>query len=285
MTREQKIKQIERLRRKYQNAFRTKVKEALTVQYSSYITALKSNGAQYVLSHPVANLIDPALSATIQQLYTLTGIASATLEYRRLKRLPRIEKKKGTLGFNAQWTSDILAYFRLNLFNKVVLPISDTTQDYIQQVLTEGIAQGWSIDEMVEKITRQDYLDGRVERILRTEINRAINYGHELAGKTYEFKSMKRWVAVHDHRTRHPHLEADGQTVELDASFNVGGEVMDFPGDPEASAANTVNCRCHTEIVPLRNEAGRLIPRENSPVRVRGRLRAQIQEIIRDLSN
>lgn len=285
MTRAEKIKQTERLRKRYEKAFRPIVKRALKRQYSSYVTALRENGAQYVIAHPVAHLVDAELTVAIQQLYTQTAIAKASMTYRALLRLPRVEKKRGTLGFNAQWTSDILNYFRLHLFNKVVLPISETTQDYIRRVLEQGIAEGWTIDEMVERINRQDYLDGRVERILRTETNRAINYGNELAAKTYDFKTQKRWIAVHDSRTRHEHMDADGQQVDIDGSFSVGGEILDFPLDPNASAENTVNCRCHTEIIPIRDRQGRLVPKENKPVRVTGRLRSQVREIIGELTN
>lgn len=285
MTRAEKIKQNERLRKRYEKAFRPIVKSALKKQYSSYGSALREHGAAYVIAHPVAHLVDAELTTAIQQLYIQTGVAKANLTMRALLRLPRVEKKKGTIGFNPQWTSEILNYFRLFLFNKVVLPISETTQDYIRRVLEEGIAEGWTIDEMVNRINRQDYLDGRVERILRTETNRAINYGNELAAKSYDFKTQKRWIAVHDSRTRHPHAEADGQTTDIDGSFSVGGETLDFPGDPNGSAENTINCRCHTEIITMRDRQGRLVPKETQPVRVTGRLRSQVQEIIADLSN
>lgn len=285
MTRAEKIKQNERLRNRYEKAFRPIMRQALKRQYSSYISLLRENGPQYVLDHPRTNLIDGQLSTAVQQMYVQAGVARASLTYRTLKRLPRVEKKKGPIGFNAQWTSEIINYFRLKLFNKVVLPISETTQEYIQNILRQGIAEGWTLDEMVDKIEREDYLNGRVERILRTEINRAINYGNEVASNTYEFKTQKRWIAVHDSRTRHEHLNADGQTVDVDGSFSVGGETLDFPGDPNGSAENTVNCRCHTEIVPMRDRAGRLVPKEPKPVRVTGRLRSQVQEIIQELTN
>lgn len=287
MTRAEKIRVSERLRNKYEKAFRPLIKKALKNQYKAYTDALKEHGPHYVLDHQVANLIDGHLASTVQQLYMKTGVAKAEIVYRQLKRLPKIEKKKGPgpMGFNAQWTSDILSYFRLHLFDKVVLPISDTTQEYIRRVLNEGIAEGWGVDEMVSRINREDYLNGRTERILITETNRAINYGSQLAAESYEFKTQKRWIATHDDRTRPDHMQADGQTVDLDGSFSVGGEDLDFPGDPNGSAEMTVNCRCSSEIVAVRNAAGRLIPKDPNPVRVTGRLRGQVQEIIADLIN
>lgn len=140
---------------------------------------------------------------------------------------------------------------------------------------------------MVDKIEQQDYLDGRVKMILRTESNRAINYGNELAADKFEYKTQKRWVAVHDSRTRHWHLNADGQTVNQDGTFSVGGEQMEFPGDPNASGANTINCRCFSEVVAMRDDNGRLIPKDGQQpqARVGGRLRAQLQSIYAELTN
>lgn len=284
MTKAEKIRQNERIRKRYANFFRPLVKEAFRKQIGKYVSSLKENGARAVLNE-VPNLIDPNFTAIMQQLYVRAGIAKADLTLRGLRRLPRVERKKGSLGFNAQWTNDILGYFRLNLFNKVVLPIAETTRDHIRIVLEKGIAEGWTLDEMVKEINKVDYINGRTERILRTEITRAINYGNELAARTYDFKTMKRWISVHDDRTRNPHLPADGQTVDIDSAFSVGGESLDFPGDPNGSAENTVNCRCFTEIVPIRNSSGKLIPKEPEPVRVRGRLRQDVQDIIRDLTN
>lgn len=283
MTQQKLIEQNERLRRRYEKKFRPLLKEAIANHYNMYISSLKDKGVQYVLNQNTAFLIDAGLSALINQMYVEVATGRATITYRALMRLPKVERKKGTLGFNAQWTEEILKYFRLNLFNKVVLPISETTQEWIRKVLQEGIPQGWTLDQMIEEINRKDYLDGRVERILRTEINRAINYGNQLAANTYEYKTKKRWIAVHDSRTRHWHLDADGQTVDIDQAFNIGGEMMDFPGDPDASAANVINCRCVTEIVPVRSKQGRLTPKEPKPVRISSQLRRELQEIIADL--
>lgn len=45
-----------------------------------------------------------------------------------------------------------------------------------------------------------------------------------------------------DGRTRESHAEADGQIVGINEQFEVGGELLDFPGD--GSPENTYNCRC-----------------------------------------
>lgn len=57
-------------------------------------------------------------------------------------------------------------------------------------------------------------------------------------------KTKKKWVTMHDKRVRKAHEEADGQEIDINKPFEVGGEELDFPCDPLAGAKNTVNCRC-----------------------------------------
>jgi hypothetical protein len=284
MNKAERIAQIEKVRKRYIKAFRGAVTNALKQQYGHYVFWLREKGPQYVLAHPEGNLIDGVMPKVIETIYVKAGIAMASVTYRELKRLPKKEQKAFNLGFNAQWTAAIINYFQMNLFNKVVLPIAQTTQDYIFRVLSNGIAEGWSYERMVEEINRKDYLNGRVERILRTEVNRAVNYGQQVASDSYEYKTNKRWLSVHDERTRHPHLDADGQTVAVNGMFNVGGEELEFPGDPSAKPENTINCRCVEEIVPLRDGDGRLILKEsdkNPPIS--NTLRRELEAIVRDL--
>lgn len=275
---------MEAFRTKYEKAFEPAVKRALKQQISSLTDILKEQGPQAALS---AVVVDMSMAPVIQKLYTTVGVAMANQQLSELRRLPkRIQVKRRGFGFNLEWTRRILEYFDLNLFNKVVLSISQTTQEYIREVINEGIINGWSIDEMVARIEREDYLDGRVARILRTEINRAINYGQTIGEEKFEFKTMKRWIAVDDLRTRPAHAAADNQTVERAGVFTVGGEQLQFPGDPNASAANVIFCRCFMEFVAMRDTNGRLIPKTpQQPIRVRGRLRGALQEALGELMN
>jgi hypothetical protein len=55
---------------------------------------------------------------------------------------------------------------------------------------------------------------------------------------------FKVWVSRHDNKVRPTHLAADGQTVPVDAQFDVGVSTMRWPGDREAPIEETANCRC-----------------------------------------
>lgn len=115
--------------------------------------------------------------------------------------------------------------------------------------VTSSILQGKSIshiaDDLQSRITNMSR--NSAIRAARTAITSAQNggrqAGYEAAAKM-GIKLRKRWIATKDGRTRHFHAMADGQTVEIDQPFSVGGEDLMYPGDPSGSAKNIYNCRC-----------------------------------------
>lgn len=83
----------------------------------------------------------------------------------------------------------------------------------------------------------------RTARAARTYATRAYNEAaidrlHE------EGYTSKQWVSRRDERTRHSHRRADGQTVPLHDSFEVGGSLLAYPGDVTGPPSETYNCRC-----------------------------------------
>lgn len=89
----------------------------------------------------------------------------------------------------------------------------------------------------------------RVRRLARTAATRTYNSlaTAEMAKRGF---AMKRWVTRHDAKVRHTHALADGQTVGLDRSFNVGKYTLVIPGDPLGPLDEIANCRCVVVAVP-----------------------------------
>lgn len=93
-------------------------------------------------------------------------------------------------------------------------------------------------------------LDGsraRALTITRTEIGRAFSVA------TQERQTMarevlpglrKQWRRSGKVHARPTHDIADGQVVDVDAPFLVGGHELMYPRDPAAPASETVNCGC-----------------------------------------
>ena len=91
-----------------------------------------------------------------------------------------------------------------------------------------------------------------IERIARTEINSAANWGHAEGAKSISantgLRLDKTWMAVADNRTRDTHSRIDGETVRDDETFSNG---LRFPGDPMGPSEEIIQCRCtfaHTVI-------------------------------------
>jgi hypothetical protein len=111
--------------------------------------------------------------------------------------------------------------------------------------LIEGFAAGESIEELSARLQNvTDWGGRRAATVARTEIISASNAGALAEVRTLNPDASKEWMATKDDRTREWHREADGETVLLDQTFTVGGEELDYPGDPTASPANRINCRC-----------------------------------------
>lgn len=145
------------------------------------------------------------------------------------------------------------AYIKQEAVRRHITEITETTRNQIITATQRGFDEGLGTDAIARVI--RDVTPGlsksRAHIIARTETHGAANYGANAAAKETGLQILKEWVASQDERTREAHAEADGQTVQMDEPFIVGGEALMYPGDPGGSAENVVNCRCavaHTVI-------------------------------------
>lgn len=127
--------------------------------------------------------------------------------------------------------------------------IADTDRDDVLGAINSGLTEGLGTEEIARNIRRVSQLTPyRAATVARTETHAAATFGSiesvRQAERELGVVMVKEWLATKDDRTRPEHLAADGQQVETNGKFTVGGEMMDRPGDSSASAANNVNCRC-----------------------------------------
>jgi uncharacterized protein with gpF-like domain len=123
---------------------------------------------------------------------------------------------------------------------------------------------------IVKNLQSTGLIEARANVIARTEIVRAANVGHSVAAKSFPYEVNKKWSAAKDHRVRHSHVFINGHMVDENDYFEVpvykgdkkiGTEPMLYPGDANASAGNTINCRCRVLYEAKRDTAGNLIMR------------------------
>ena len=85
----------------------------------------------------------------------------------------------------------------------------------------------------------------RATLIARTEVHRTASWANEQTAMQMNIAgTIKEWVAVQDDRTRITHAVADGQRQNIEGKFQVGGDLLKYPGDPIGSPEETINCRC-----------------------------------------
>jgi len=135
--------------------------------------------------------------------------------------------------------------------------ISQTNEDEINRAVIDA-------SDLVDATSREQVADLATELIIANGYDRAdtiaLTETQIPAEKTKEVELAavaataailqteqtheKVWIAVLDQKTRLGHVFADGQVVSADAPFLVDGEYLRFPGDPNGSPGNIINCRC-----------------------------------------
>lgn len=121
----------------------------------------------------------------------------------------------------------------------------------LRATLAEGIGNSESLGQLEERI-RNLWLtrSHMAATIARTEVGPAYNFAStEVWRQNSDILEGREWLSAEDDAVRPEHQAADGQIVRLDEPFKVGGELLDYPGDPSASPELSINCRCTAEPV------------------------------------
>ena len=128
------------------------------------------------------------------------------------------------------------------------LEISKTTARQIVAHIEGLRADGVPVSDIrrsLEKESRKQQI--RANTIARTEATNAMNKSQILALNSSSREWEKSWDAIRDDRTRDAHFSTDPDLwIDLNEPFNVGGELLGYPGDITlgATAGNLINCRC-----------------------------------------
>lgn len=144
-----------------------------------------------------------------------------------------------------------------------VTTLLDAVGERITAAASAALAEGLAADESTEELRARllavlapdaaQLGEARANRIAATETTRAWNAAAQATATEaqLEFPDVvlaKTWRTREDDRVRMAHAEVDREAVALDAAFDVGGYPMNYPGDPDAPASLTVNCRCVLDI-------------------------------------
>jgi hypothetical protein len=130
--------------------------------------------------------------------------------------------------------------------------VNKTTYNELIDLFQAAEAAGESIPQIQERLSA--FFGGRksdfeTERIARTTMVGADNAGAMNAYLQSSVVEGMGWLTAIDGRQRSEHEQAHGQIVMPGEEFLVGGEKLRYPGDPQGSAGNIINCRCG--VIPI----------------------------------
>ncbi len=127
--------------------------------------------------------------------------------------------------------------------------VNEVTQARIGRQLAEGLDAGEGLKDLTERVrTTLGSNRARAQRIARTQTAGAVGSGRH-AGMKAAGVELKGWLTSRDANVRPAHKAAEAAYAEgipVDQPFEVAGEMLMYPGDPNGSAANIANCRCMT---------------------------------------
>ncbi len=188
----------------------------------------------------------PPPAGTILGLSALGALAvdRLTRVYRKIVKDVQ-EPALARIGISFDITHPITADLLAKAGARTGAALGDAIQPVLVKAVAQGYADGLSVDDTAKLIQADiaDAADWQAKMLARTDLNSLSNGGSvgaaKQAGLTY-----KTWLTAGDERVREAHMEANNQTVPVDQPFTVGGENLEYPGDPEGSDEEVINCRC-----------------------------------------
>lgn len=123
--------------------------------------------------------------------------------------------------------------------------ITETTRAIIDaQLLQSGAAAGESVDDLADRLRSvfADLEGWRARLIARTEVVGGMNAAAHNVAAASGLVVSRTWLATSDDRTRPSHERQNGHRLDgVDGTYPNGCR---YPGDPQAPASETVQCRC-----------------------------------------
>jgi hypothetical protein len=245
-----------------------------TVQFApSIYKALQAQIKYYTETRDLIHLPQKPVHDALKELYGVTGrqwaahtffnvLKEAGVKYKQpALRIKADGQPTGAIGLNQEFVNAIQEFFQTDLFNTVT-NITDTTRTFLREQVASGIDQQLSLDDIINNMLSSDITRNRAALISRTEVMKAANAAEQIGTDKTNLQTRKEWLAVRDNRTRFDHINVDGVSVPDGSPFDVGGYLMQRPGDIKTAdglsvpAREICNCRCTIGRRVLRGEDG-----------------------------
>jgi len=161
-----------------------------------------------------------------------------------------------------EFEKDLPKYLKAHGITRIQ-QVNDTYLKDVFKLFDDRLKAGKTLKETTAEVFKvmksPRFFKYQAERIARTETTAAANYGAVQSGAVSGYEMQKQWISAMDKRTRDPHASTNGSRADQKDAFIVGGEKLLYPGDPNGSAGNVINCRCTVAVIPKRDKNGGLI--------------------------
>ena len=127
-----------------------------------------------------------------------------------------------------------------------ITEITGTTMNDINKIIADAREEGLGERETAKLINAiaPSKSASRSQTIARTEAHGSSQgISLDVANET-EIPMLKIWLSDQGEAAREEHLDVNDQKRALNTPFDVGGEQLEYPGDPSGSAENIINCKC-----------------------------------------
>ena len=122
------------------------------------------------------------------------------------------------------------------------------TRDAVAKILLDALTEGWTVDDTAVRLEDELRQVSRTQAMMlaRTDLvgisNAAAQASAIVLGE--DGPQYKTWLSAGDSRVRPSHVEANGQVQPINAPYEVGTSLLQFPGDPAGDDADVIMCRC-----------------------------------------
>ncbi len=262
-----RFKQLDREQSRYESYQLPRIIAALRKQQEPVLKYLADHSITETI-HMVPNLIrrEP-IANMLLSLYISTGSKAATSERAFLKQFAG----QKAFSFRKFWARIMTSFYEQYGVPRVT-DITNTERERITKILIQANNDRLDNFQTAQKLKDENINQARALVITRTENLAAASKGASEGAKSTPFLLAKQWISALDKRTRtmpknqFDHLMMNGTQIDEGDKFLVsgaaGGELLNYPGDPEGSAANVINCRCRAVYLPKRDLSGNLIMRQ-----------------------
>jgi len=208
-----------------------------------------------------ANITEEDIKKMFVEIYSVIGLDYGNRINKDLEKVT-----KANVLFNQYLLQQILLFLS-NEGGVKITSVRDTLVGDVIKTIKDSLGENATVIDLQNAIYKliqksQTFYKWQALRIARTETTTSSNFAAIKTAENSDLVLDKMWISVQDNRTRitpFDHLDMNNVKQELDKPFFVGGQNIDYPGDPKASPGNTINCRCTVAFIPKRDSDGMLI--------------------------